>query len=108
MCAIPSKIAVAYKFFDLFKVVLKDSETDKRGLHWSSCAIDTKLSDEVLIAFRAYLKAKKAELKKCDASSQCEKMLWFFYHKIFEVGAFDVEGRRDILQFINLCEYIML
>jgi len=108
MCTIPSKIAVTYKFFELFKVYLKDSEEGPKGLHWSY-ASDTNLSDETLVAFKALLKFQRSQLKKLDTPSvNCGKMLWFFYQKLLDVGAFNAEVRRDILAHMDLCEYIIM
>ena len=107
MKTLKQNTAVTYKFLNLFRVVLKDSETEKKGLHWSSIAIDDKLSDEVLQAFKAYLKDKKSELRKGEASAKCGTMLWFFYQKLLEVGAFTSEIRRDILNYMELCAYII-
>ena len=114
------KIAVAFMFFDLFKVSLKDSEL-KRGLHWSSCAVDDKLSDEQLLSIRAFLKVRKAELRtniankgrsndggQNDMVGKYGKMLWFFYHKILELNIFSVEIRREIRSYLDICEYILL
>lgn len=107
MVTIPQNTIVAYKFLSLFKVVLKDTETEKRGLHWSLIAVDNKLDDQTLIAFKNYLKAKRSELRKLDPSSKPGKMLWFFYQKLLEVGAFDVETRKDIHNYMELCAYII-
>ena len=108
------KVAVAFMFFDLFKVSLKDAEL-KRGLHWSSCAHDDKLSDEQLISIRAFLKARKAELRtnianktSNDMVGKYGKMLWFFYHKLLELNAFSIEIRREIRSYLDICEYILL
>ncbi len=109
MATIPHKIAITYKFFELFRVCLKDSEDDKRGFYWSTGAVDTKLSDDALIGFKAYIKAQKSQLKKCDvAATNCGKMLWFFYHKLLETDAFDPVIRRDILAYMDICEYIII
>lgn len=111
MAAIESKIAVTYKFFHLFTVCMKDTDDNKRGFYFSKCAVDTKLSDEVLLAFRDYLKVKKALLKKSATDPKlpnCGKMLWFFYQKILEVGAFTPEIRNEIRGYMDLCEYIIL
>jgi hypothetical protein len=106
MSAIPIKIAVTYKFFELFRVSLKDSD---RGIHWSTCAVDTKQSDEVLEAFKAYIKTQRSQLKKCDVgNTNCGKMLWFFYQKLLEFNVFDADIRREILKFMEVCEYIIL
>ena len=104
MNVIPSKIAVTYSFFNLFKVY---TEGPKRGLHWPG-ASEANLSDEVLAAFKAYLKAKKAELKLSDTKSNCGKMLWFFYQKLLEHNAFTIDERRDILAYMDICEYIIM
>ena len=104
---IPQKTAVAYKFLSLFKVILADSDKEKRGLYWSSMSLDPNLSDEVLYAIKAYLKVKKNELRKADPKSKPGKMLWFFYQKLLEVGAFDSYTRRDILAYMELCAYII-
>jgi len=106
MDKIPSKIAVTYSVFDLFRVQLKDSESGKRGLYWST-TLDSKLSDEVLIALKSFLKAKKSELKTCDTKINCSKLLWFFYQKLLELDAFTIETRRDILAYMDMCEYII-
>jgi len=106
MKTIPQNTAVSYKFLSLFKVVLKDSEDEKRGLHWSSYSVDSNLSDDVLLAFKNYLKAKKSEVRK-DSKAPCGKILWFFYQKLLDVGAFDSETRRDILHYLELCAYII-
>ena len=109
MCTIPSKIAVTYKFFQLFGVVLEDTPTAKRGLHFSTIAVDSNLSDETLLAFNVYLKAKKKQLTKGDeAATNCGKFLWFFYQKLLEVGAFTPEVRTEIRGYMDLCEYIIL
>jgi len=107
METIPQNTAVAYKFLNLFKVVLNNTETEKRGLHWSSMSFDPNLSDEVLHAIKAYLKAKKSELRKSDPKAKPGKILWFFYQKLLEVGAFDSYTRRDILAYMELCAYII-
>lgn len=103
---VPSKIAVTYSVFDLFRVQLKDSDTMKRGLYWPG-AVDTKLSDEALVALKSFLKAKKSELKTCDTKINCGKLMWFFYQKLLELDAFDVQTRRDILGYMDMCEYIL-
>jgi hypothetical protein len=109
MYTIPSKIAVTYKFLQLFTVALEDTATVKRGLHFSTIAVDSNLSDEILLAFNAYLKAKKKQLKKFDQDTiNCGKILWFFYQKLLEVGAFTAEVRTEIRGYMDLCEYIIL
>lgn len=104
MSSIPTKSAVAYKFLDLFKVYV---EGDKRGIHWSVGIVDTKQNDEVLIAFKTYLKAKKAQLRKGEKVNH-GKIMWFLYEKLLEVGAFDIPTRNEIRGFLDLCEYIVL
>jgi hypothetical protein len=105
MNVIPSKIAITYAFFDLFKVVMKTTEESGRGFYWCSSAVDARISDEVLVAFKAYIKAQKQQLKKCDVKgTNCGKMLWFFYHKLLEHNVFTVEVRRDILAYMDMCE----
>lgn len=106
MNTIPQNTAVAYKFLSLFKVVMKDSDEEKRGLYWSSYSCDYKLSDEILLAFKNYLKAKKSELRK-DPKAMCGKIIWFFYQKLLDVGAFSFETRRDILHYMEVCAYIL-
>jgi hypothetical protein len=109
MSTIPSKIAVTYKFFQLFTVALEDTPTTKRGMHFSTIATDSNLSDEILQAFGAYLKAKKRQLKRYDeAGVNCGKILWFFYQKLLEVGAFNASVRAEIREYMDLCEYIIL
>jgi hypothetical protein len=107
LCNIPTKIGITYTLLSMFKVQLKDSDELKRGLHWPG-AIDSKLSDEFLIAFKGFLKAKRAELKKCDVKTNCGRIMWFIYSKLLEADAFDVETRRDIIAYMDICEYIIL
>lgn len=107
LCTIPTKIGITYTLLSMFKVQLKDSDELKRGLHWPG-AIDSKLSDEFLIAFKGFLKAKRAELKKCDVKTNCGRIMWFIYSKLLEADAFDIETRRDIIAYMDICEYIIL
>jgi len=105
MNVVPSKIAITYAFFDLFKVVMKTTEESKRGLYWCSSAVDTKLPDDILGAFKGYIKAQRQQLKKCDVKgTNCGKILWFFYHKLLEYDVFTMEQRRDILAYMDMCE----
>ena len=106
MTTIPPKSAVSYKFLSLFRVVLKDGEEPK-GLYWSTDAHDTKLSDDALNAIRAYLKTKKADLRK-GAEKEYARILWFFYQKLLEIGAFDRTIRAEIRSYLDLCQYILL
>jgi hypothetical protein len=62
----------------------------------------------MLVAFKALLKFNRSQLKKMDTSLNCGKMLWFFYQKLIDVGAFNAEIRRDILVYMEVCEYIIL
>jgi hypothetical protein len=104
MATIPPKSAVSYKFLSLFRVV---TTGDEKGLYWSTDAHDTKLSDEALNAAKAYLKAKKAELRK-GVVKDYAKVLWFFYQKLLEIGAFDRTIRAEIRSYLDLCQYILL
>jgi len=104
---IDPKVVVAYKFLGLFKVVMSN-ENGEKGLHWSTYAVDKKLSDDVLLAFKNYLKAKRADLKRADTSIHYGKMVWFLYQKILEMGAFDIPVRNEIRSYLDLCEYIIL
>jgi hypothetical protein len=104
METINPKVAVTYKFLDLFKVSLKED----RGLYWGKDAVDKDLSDEELLAFKNYLKAKKAEIRKEGKVQPCSKILWFLYQKILEHGAFDINVRQEIRSYLDLCEYILL
>ena len=103
--SIPNKVVIAYKFLNLFKVNL---EGDKRGLHWSVGHVDTKLSDEQLLCFKNYLKVMKSQLKKEEPTLKHSKIMWFFYEKLLELGAFDIQVRNEIRGFLDLCEYIIL
>ena len=105
MNAIPPKVAVAYKFLSLFKVYI---EGDKRGLYWSTHSKDVMLSDDILIAFKTFLKEMRLRLKREDPTLKHSKIIWFFYQKIIEVGAFNLEVRNEIRGFLDLCEYIIL
>jgi hypothetical protein len=105
--SLPTKAAVAYMFLDLFKVQLKSTETTTRGLHWCLKAVATNLDDECLVAFKAYLKDKKAELRKGETKN-CSKIVWFLYHKLLEHDAFDYATRQDIISYMDICQYIIL
>jgi hypothetical protein len=104
MTIIPPKSAVSYKFLSLFKVVLNDGE---KGLYWSRDIVDKTLSDEALVAIKNYLKAKKADLRK-GLEKDYAKVLWFFYQKLLELGAFDITIRAEIRSYLDLCQYILL
>ena len=101
--SLPTKAAVAYMFLDLFKVQTREG----RGLHYSNIAVASNLSEEDLQGFKTYLKAKKAELRTGETKN-CGKILWFFYHKLLELDAFDFETRRDIISYMDICQYIIL
>ena len=105
MDAIPTKVVVAYKFLNLFKVY---TEGEKRGMYWSVGCVDRKLSDEDLLCFKNYLKTMKSQLKKEEPGLKHSKIIWFFYQKLLEVGAFDLQTRNEIRGFLDLCEYIIL
>jgi hypothetical protein len=106
---IPNHIAVPYKFFDLFKVLTKDSEDGVKGMYWGKDTVDTKLTDDELSAFKAYIKATRSELRKGELNaSQCNKRLWFFFQKLLQVSAFTLEVRNEIRGFMDICEYIIL
>ena len=107
MLTIPSKSAVAYKFMSLFRVVMKEGGAEPKGLYWSTDCVDTKLSDEVLGAIRAYLKVKRQDVLK-GGEKEYAKILWFFYQKLLEVGAFDITIRGEIRAYLDLCQYIIL
>lgn len=106
MHTILPKVAVSYKFLNLFRVVIKDG-SEKRGLYWTTDIIDSKLSDEALIAIKTFLKAKKAALIK-GVEKDHAKILWFFYQKLLELGAFDITIRGEIRAYLDLCQYILL
>jgi hypothetical protein len=103
LASLPTKAAVAYMFLDLFKVHTRE----KRGLHYSNIAIASNISEENLQGFKTYLREKKNELRSGETKN-CGKILWFFYHKLLEVDAFDFETRRDIISYMDICQYIIL
>jgi hypothetical protein len=104
MTTLPPKSAVSYKFLSLFRVVMAG---DEKGLYWSTDAHDAKLSDEALNSIKAYLKAKKADLRK-GIDKDYARILWFFYQKLLEIGAFDRTIRAEIRSYLDLCQYILL
>jgi hypothetical protein len=106
MHTIPPKIAVSYKFLNLFHVVIKDG-SEKRGLYWTTDIVDSKLSDDALLAIKVFLKTKKASLLK-GVDKEHSKILWFFYQKLLELGAFDITIRSEIRAYLDLCQYILL
>jgi len=109
---IPLRVAVTYKCLDLFRVCLKDSDEEKRGIYFGKCFFDGSPSTELLEAFKKFFKEQKSRLRKHDEVpvkySDFAKVLWFLYHKIVENGIFTQTERKDIMSFMDLCQYVVL
>ncbi len=100
--------AAFYKFFDLFKVNLGDSQEDgmTKGLHYGKQASDASLSDEQLRALKTYLKSQRSwvrKLQKDADKTECRRRMWFWTQKLIELGAFDRPTRRDITYWMDVC-----
>jgi len=111
MDEVPLRLAVAYKCLDLFKINIEDGE--KRGIYFGKCFFDGKPPLEILEAFRKFLKEQKSRLRKASGDkaikiSDYAKIMWFLYQKIVEHGLFNDSQRRDILAFMDICEYVVL
>jgi hypothetical protein len=102
--SLPVHVAATYKFFELFKVFLGDSEEadQTRGLHWCD-ATDPRLSDEALRALKTLLKANRQALRKgAPTPADCRSRAWFWMQKLFELKAFDRYIRREILHWFDI------
>ena len=114
MDEVPLRLAVAYKCLDLFKINIEEGE--KRGIYFGKCFFDGKPPIETLEAIRKFLKEQKSRLRKATEEaalrpvsiSQYAKIMWFLYQKIVEHGLFNDSQRRDILAFMDICEYVVL
>lgn len=101
---LPVHVAATYKFFELFKLFLGDSEEDNqtRGLHWCD-ATDARLSDDALRALKSLLKSNRQALRKGSPSpADCRSRAWFWMQKLFELKAFDRYVRREILHWFDI------
>ena len=106
------RVAITYKCLELFKVVTKDGD-QKRGIYFGKTIYDSSPSQELLEALKAFIKDKKAFLRNSANSAkatnnECVKIIWFLYHKLIEHGIFTDVERRDIVSYLDICEYVVL
>ncbi len=101
-----------YKCLELFKVVTKDTPEQKRGIYFGKTIHDGSVQVDFLEAMKKFIKEKKAALRNCAekpvSNNECVKMIWFLYHKLVEHGIFTDVERRDIVSYLDICEYVVL
>lgn len=101
---LPKHIAVTYKFFSLFSV-------SSDSISWSKRYTDQELEGDVLKALKLFLKNTKNRLRsdrdKPVTSSECSKLMLFWYMKIQEYDLFTPEIRREIMKYMELCELVI-
>jgi hypothetical protein len=111
MSEVPLRVAITYKCLELFKVVTKDGE-QKRGIYFGKTVYDSSPRNDFLEAMKTFIKNKKAALRNCAATpvsnNECVKIIWFLYHKLLEHGIFTDVERRDIVSYLDICEYVVL
>ena len=96
--------AAFFKFFDLFRVILGDSEDMVKGIHYGKDCSWTLASDEQLRQAKSYLKAQRSWIKKEGKKvnpADCRRRMWFWVQKIKEWGMFDMRTRRDIAYWMD-------
>ena len=103
------RLAITYKCLELFKVVTKDGD-QKRGIYFGKTIYDSSLSQELLESLKAFIKDKKTFLRNSAkaTNNECVKIIWFLYHKLIEHGIFTDVERRDIVSYLDICEYVVL
>lgn len=96
-----------FKFFDLFRVILGESdETPAKGIHYGKDCHDDNIEDDLLKAFKVYLKQQKTWIKKEGKKAsalECRRRMWFFMSKLKEWDIFDMRIRRDISFWMDVC-----
>ncbi len=98
---LPKHIAVVYKFFSLF------SFSDNK-IYWSKTGFE--IGEEEYGAFKAYVKHCKRVLREGGLSagpSECSKMMLFLYMKIQEFSIFNIEIRKEIMKYMEVCELVI-
>jgi hypothetical protein len=97
---LPTHIGVTYKFFSHFQV--KDGQ-----LYFSNTA--HPMSEEKQEDVKKFLKAMRKDVKEGTLSKdECGRRMWFWYSKILDLGLFLSETRREILQWLEVCETVLL
>ena len=102
MKSLPVHIAVAYKFFGLFK--FEGSELVYVNHHGGEA------EDDTLGALKAFLKSQRADLRVRDSKmgkGECSRRMWFWYQKLLELKMFDVQARMEIMKWMEVCELVL-
>jgi len=109
---IPIRVAVTYKCIELFKVITKETQEHAQGIYFGKNMFDGNQSINFLEAMKKFIKEKKSLLRNCQEvpvkSTECVKIIWFIYQKLVENGVFTDVERRDIMSYLDICEYVVL
>ena len=112
MSEVPLRVAITYRCLELFKFVTKDTDDQKRGIYFGKTIFDGRVQQEFLEAMKKFIKEKKSLLRNCAEvpvkGNECVKIIWFIYHKLVEHGVFTDQERRDVAQYLDICEYVVL
>ena len=112
MSEVPLRVAITYKCLDLFKIATKDTADQKRGIYFGKTIHDGSVQQQLLEALKIFIKDKKSALRHCAeapvSNNECVKIIWFLYHKLVEHGIFTDVERRDIVSYLDICEYVVL
>lgn len=98
--------AAFWKFFDMFRVNLGDSEADgtMKGIYYGKDASWRFATDDQLKQLKNYWKEQRRWIKKEGkgaAASECRRRMWFWAGKMKEWNVFDLRIRRDILYWMD-------
>lgn len=98
--------AAFWKFFDLFRINLGDSEADgmTKGIHYGKDASWSFATDDQLKQLKNYWKEQRRWIKKegkASPSAECRRRMWFWACKLKEWNIFDLRIRRDIIYWMD-------
>lgn len=92
------------KFFRLFNVKLQGK--DDGSLTYGKDSVDEEINQKYLVALRDYIREQRKWVSDHNGkpeSVECRRRIWFFVHKLVEIGAFDRTIRRDIMWWMDVC-----
>ena len=93
-----------FKFFDLFRVNLGESDGISKGVHYGKDCSCIKATDDQLKQLKTYLKSQKSWIKiheKKVSPADCRRRMWFWVQKLKEWNIFDMRTRRDIMYWMD-------
>lgn len=95
-----------YKFFDLFRINLGDSDADGmvKGIHYGKDCSWGFAPDDQLKQLKSYWKAQRSWCKKEGkgmVAAEARRRMWFFVQKLKEWGIFEMRVRRDIAYWMD-------